>query len=77
VAAELVDGQLERHARPQRRLLEQQPDRAPGEEGLVDVALALVLQPVGEVEDGQELVAGPVGDGQVVAAPSGSAPHGY
>ena len=68
MAAELVDGELERDARPQRRLLEEEPDRAPGEEGLVDIALALVLQPVGEVEDGEQLFARPVGDAQVIAA---------
>ena len=67
MAAELLDRELEGNARPQRRLLEQQADAAAGEERFVDVALALVLQPVGEVEDGEQLLAAPVGDPQKIA----------
>src|SRR5262249_18500752 len=41
VAAELLDGELEGDACSERRLLEHEPDAPPGEEWLVDVALAL------------------------------------
>ena len=66
VRAELLDRELERDARPQRGLLEEQAETAAGEERLVDVALALVLEPVGEVEQGEELLAAPVGDPQKI-----------
>ena len=68
MAAELLDRELEGNSRPQRRLLEQQAETAAGEERFVDVALALVLQAVGEVEDGEQLLAAPVGNPQKIAA---------
>ena len=72
MAAELLDRELEGNACPQRRLLEQQAETAAGEERFVDVALALVLQAVGEVEDGEQLFAAPVGNPKKITAFSDS-----
>jgi len=62
VAAELRDSDLERDAGACRRLLEDHPESAAGEEMVLFAALLPVFQIVGEVEGAQQLVAAPVGD---------------
>ena len=67
-AAELGHSDLERDARPGRRLLEDQPDGAAGEE-VGRLALgARRLQLVGEVEDLLELIASPRPDRREIPA---------
>ena len=61
-AAELRDPDLERDARPRRRLLEDHAERPAGEEVRLLAGGAGRLQLVGEVEHRQPLVARPVGD---------------
>ena len=61
-SAELGDADLEADTRPRRRLVEDQPDRPAGEDAQLLPAGALLLQLVGEVERGLELLARPVAD---------------
>ena len=61
-AAELCDPDLGADPRPRRRLTEDEPDRAAGEDPKLLAARALDLQFVGEVERRPELVGAPVGD---------------
>ena len=66
VSSELLDRKLERHPRPQGWLLEEQADAPGGEERLVGVPLAHVLEAVGEVEHREQLFAAPVRDPQEI-----------
>jgi hypothetical protein len=66
--AQLRHPDLEGDARPRRRLLEDHPEH-PTREQLVRLPLALrLLERVGEVEHGQQLVRAPVRDPQEVAS---------
>ncbi len=68
LASELCDADLERDARSRRRLLEDEPDHAAGQE-LVRLALGLeLLQLIGEVEHGLQLVGVPASDAREVSA---------
>ena len=62
MAAELGDPDLERDAGARRGLLEDHPERAAGQEVMLLAAALAGLEVVGQVEDGQQLLAAPVGD---------------
>ena len=64
---ELRDPDLERDARPRRRLVEDQPDRSTGEHSQLGSARALGLELVGEIQQGLELVPTPVRHAREVA----------
>ena len=66
--AELGDPDLEADARARRRLVEDHPDRAPGQHAQLLAADPLLLQLVGQVDRELELLARPVGDPRVAAA---------
>ena len=66
VAAELGDSDLERDARSRRRLLEDHPERAPGEELVRLAPLTQRLELVGEVERGLQLLGVPRADAREV-----------
>ena len=68
VPAELRHPDLERDAGARRGLLEDHRERAAGEEVVLLAALLALLELVGEVEHGLELVAAPVGDAGEAAA---------
>jgi hypothetical protein len=65
VAAELRDRDLERDARPRRRLAEEQPERPPRQQRRAGVRILLQLE---RQRDGRaQLVGAPVGDAKEVA----------
>ena len=66
-AAELVDPDLERHARPRRRLLEDHPECPAGEELVRLSPLPGGFQLVCEVEHRLQLLGGPASDSREVA----------
>src|SRR6185312_17403479 len=68
VAAELGHPDLEGDAGARRGLLKDHRERAAGEEMVLLAARLALLQVVGEIEHGQEVVAAPVGDPREAAA---------
>ena len=65
--AQLVHADLERHARARRRLLEDQPERPPGQQGVGDPRALHRLQLVGQIEHGDHLLGREILDAQEVA----------
>ena len=61
-AAELRDADLERHACPRRRLVEDEPDRAARQDAELGTPRALGLQLVREVEERLQILTRPAGD---------------
>jgi hypothetical protein len=75
-SAELGDSDLEAHARPRGRLLEDHPERATLEVPVGDALALARLEPVGQVEHEGELVRRPVVHPEEVAALEPRGDHG-